>query len=88
MHQYSLTKNNDILKLTSLFIIKLLHFTHLGQLFIIWLLNMQLPDTASPTISCLNGILRAYFLYIGRTNWIVMIIFIVSHTLPHKKIKY
>ena len=33
MHQYSLTKNNDILKLTSLFIIKLLHFTHLGQLF-------------------------------------------------------
>lgn len=50
MHQYSLTKNNDILKLTSLFIIKLLHFTHLGQLFIIWLLNMQLPDTASPTI--------------------------------------
>ena len=58
MHQYSLTKNNDILKLTSLFIIKLLHFTHLGQ---------QLPDTASPTISCLNGMLGHTF-YIYRPN--------------------
>lgn len=59
MHQYSLTKNNDILKLTSLFIIKLLHFTHLGQLFIIWLLNMQLPDTASPEWN-FKGILSVY----------------------------